>query len=114
MGHAADANNEANFSVTSMNIEMVFASRSNSTSAPAPPCPGSFSTRRAARQDRFLHRPRIPDNNIFARRSSQHHPRDFKGKQSKDGLEQRGSCHPDGLADGVTWIFAPGRARPNR
>src|SRR5262249_3939456 len=36
------------------------------------------------------------------------HPRDFKGKQSKDAWSSCGSCHPDGLADGVTWIFGTG------
>src|SRR4029453_16833651 len=32
----------------------------------------------------------------------------FKGKQSKDAWSTCGSCHPDGLADGVTWIFGTG------
>ena len=35
-------------------------------------------------------------------------PRNFKGKQSKDAWSSCGSCHPDGLADGVTWIFGTG------
>ena len=35
-------------------------------------------------------------------------PRNFKGKQSKDAWSSCGSCHPDGLADGVTWSFGTG------
>src|SRR5262249_4051467 len=35
-------------------------------------------------------------------------PRNFKGKMSKDAWSSCGSCHPDGLADGVTWIFGTG------
>jgi hypothetical protein len=32
----------------------------------------------------------------------------FRGKQSDNGWSTCASCHPAGLADGVTWIFADG------
>ncbi|HEY1236632.1 MAG TPA: c-type cytochrome, partial [Candidatus Binatia bacterium] len=35
-------------------------------------------------------------------------PRNFRGKQSQDAWSSCGSCHPDGLADGATWIFGTG------
>ena len=35
-------------------------------------------------------------------------PCNFKGKQSKDAWSSCGSCHLDGLTDGVTWIFGTG------
>ena len=35
-------------------------------------------------------------------------PLDFRGKQSQDAWSSCGSCHDEGLADGVTWIFGDG------
>jgi cytochrome c peroxidase len=35
-------------------------------------------------------------------------PLQFRGKQSLDAWSSCGSCHDDGLADGVTWIFGDG------
>jgi len=93
---------------------MVFASRSNSTSGSSTPPAPQLRARRAARQDRFLHRPRIQTTNIFGTPLANITPRDFKGKQSKTPGACCGSCHPDGLADGVTWIFAPGPRQTNR
>jgi mono/diheme cytochrome c family protein len=50
----------------------------------------------------------IPDNGIFGTPIRDIIPRNFRGKQSKDAWSSCGSCHPDGLADGVTWIFGTG------
>src|SRR5262249_22535858 len=50
----------------------------------------------------------IPDNDIFGTDIRDIIPRNFRGKQSKDAWSSCGSCHPDGLADGVTWIFGTG------
>jgi len=50
----------------------------------------------------------IPDNNIFGTPIRDFVPRNFKGKMSKDAWSSCGSCHPDGLADGVTWSFGTG------
>jgi hypothetical protein len=35
-------------------------------------------------------------------------PLGFRGKQSNNAWSSCGSCHPDGLSDGVTWLFAAG------
>ena len=50
----------------------------------------------------------IPDNNIFGTDIRDIVPRNFSGKQSLDAWSSCGSCHPDGLADGVTWNFGTG------
>jgi mono/diheme cytochrome c family protein len=50
----------------------------------------------------------IPDNGILGTPIRNIVPREFKGKQSKDAWSSCGSCHPGGLADGVTWIFGTG------
>ena len=50
----------------------------------------------------------IPDNGIFDTPIRDFDPLFFRGKQSKSGWSSCGSCHPDGLADGVTWSFGTG------
>jgi hypothetical protein len=50
----------------------------------------------------------IPDNGLFGTPIRNLIPRNFRGKQSQDAWSSCGSCHPDGLADGVTWIFGTG------
>jgi hypothetical protein len=50
----------------------------------------------------------IPDNDIFGTPIREFVPRNFRGKQSLNAWSSCGSCHPDGLADGVTWTFGTG------
>jgi YVTN family beta-propeller protein len=108
-GTRAYANNEANFSVTSMNVSdgtclMLQLDISSST----PPPPGSFAHAVLVGKLAFFTALGIPDNGIFSMPIRSIVPRNFKGKQSKDAWSTCGSCHPDGLADGVTWIFGTG------
>jgi len=103
------ANNEANFSVTSMNIDdgvclMLQLDISSST----PPAPGSFDHAVLVGKVAFFTALGIPDNDILGTPIRNIIPRNFKGKQSKDGWSSCGSCHPDGLSDRVTWIFGTG------
>ena len=108
-GTRAYANNEANFSVTSMNIE-------NGSCRPLhldidsaePPAPGSFEHAVLVGKLAFFTALGIPDNDIFGTPIRDFVPRNFKGKMSKDAWSSCGSCHPDGLADGVTWSFGTG------
>jgi DNA-binding beta-propeller fold protein YncE len=103
------ANNEANFSVTSMNIEDgVCLTLQLDVSSSTPPAPGSFEHAVLLGKIAFFTALGIPDNNIFGTPLRNIIPRNFKGKQSKDAWSSCGSCHPDGLADGVTWIFGTG------
>jgi YVTN family beta-propeller protein len=103
------ANNEANFSVTSMNIEDgVCLTLQLDISSSEPPAPGSFNHAVLVGKVAFFTALGIPDNNIFGTPIRNIIPRNFKGKMSKDAWSSCGSCHPDGLADGVTWIFGTG------
>ena len=103
------ANNEANFSVTSMNIEDGFClTLQLDIDSAEPPAPGSFEHAVLVGKLAFFTALGIPDNDIFGTPIREFVPRNFKGKQSKDAWSSCGSCHPDGLADGVTWIFGTG------
>jgi mono/diheme cytochrome c family protein len=103
------ANNEANFSVTSMNIDdgLCLTLRLDIPSS-EPPAPGSVEHAVLVGKLAFFTALGIPDNGIFGMDIRDIEPRNFKGKQSKDAWSSCGSCHPDGLADGVTWIFGTG------
>jgi len=103
------ANNEANFSVTSMNIDDGFClTLQLDISSSTPPASGSFEHAVLVGKVAFFTALGIPDNDIFGTEIRDIIPRNFKGKQSKDAWSSCGSCHPDGLADGVTWIFGTG------
>jgi YVTN family beta-propeller protein len=103
------ANNEANFSVTSMNIEDgVCLTLQRDISSSTPPAPGSFDHAVLVGKVAFFTALGIPDNDIFGTPIRNIIPRNFKGKMSKDAWSSCGSCHPDGLADGVTWNFGTG------
>jgi YVTN family beta-propeller protein len=103
------ANNEANFSVTSMNVDDgVCLTLQLDISSSTPPAPGSFEHAVLLGKVAFFTALGIPDNNISNTPIRDIIPRNFKGKQSKDAWSSCGSCHPDGLADGVTWIFGTG------
>jgi DNA-binding beta-propeller fold protein YncE len=103
------ANNEANFSVTSMNIDDgLCLTLQLDIASSTPPAPGSFEHAVLVGKVAFFTALGIPDNNIFGTDIRDIVPRNFKGKQSKDAWSSCGSCHPDGLADGVTWIFGTG------
>ena len=108
-GTRAYANNEANFSVTSMNIENGFClTLRRDIDSSEPPAPGSFEHAVLVGKLAFFTAFGIPDNDIFGTPIRNFVPRNFKGKMSKDGWSTCGSCHPDGLADGVTWSFGTG------
>ena len=73
-----------------------------------PPAPGSFEHAVLVGKLAFFTALGIPDNDIFGTPIRDFVPRNFKGKMSKDAWSSCGSCHPDGLADGTTWIFGTG------
>jgi YVTN family beta-propeller protein len=103
------ANNEANFSVTSMNVADGFClTLQLDISSSEPPAPGTLEHAQLLGKVAFFTALGIPDNDIFGMDIRDIVPRNFKGKQSKDAWSSCGSCHPDGLADGVTWIFGTG------
>jgi DNA-binding beta-propeller fold protein YncE/mono/diheme cytochrome c family protein len=108
-GTRAYANNEANFSVTSMNVDNGFClTRELDIASSTPPAPGTIEHAQLLGKVAFFTALGIPDNNILGTEIRDIVPRNFKGKMSKDAWSSCGSCHPDGLADGVTWIFGTG------
>jgi DNA-binding beta-propeller fold protein YncE len=108
-GTRAYANNEANFSVTSMNVDDgICLTLKLDISSSEPPAPGTLEHAQLLGKVAFFTALGIPDNNILGTDIRDIIPRNFKGKQSKDAWSSCGSCHPDGLADGVTWIFGTG------
>ena len=108
-GTRAYVNNEANFSVTSMNIDDGFClTLQLDIDSAEPPAPGSFEHAVLVGKLAFFTALGIPDNGIFGTPIREFVPRDFRGKQSLDAWSSCGSCHPDGLADGVTWSFGTG------
>jgi YVTN family beta-propeller protein len=103
------ANNEANFSVTSMRIDDGFClTLELDISSSEPPAPGSFEHAVLVGKLAFFTALGIPDNDIFGTPIREFEPRKFRGKMSLDAWSSCGSCHPDGLADGVTWFFGTG------
>jgi DNA-binding beta-propeller fold protein YncE len=103
------ANNEANFSVTSMNIEDgLCLTLQLDIASSEPPAPGTIEHAVLVGKLAFFTALGIPDNGIFGTEIRDIVPRNFRGKMSKDAWSSCGSCHPDGLADGVTWIFGTG------
>ena len=104
------ANNEANYSVTSMDTKNCLTLQLDIASS-EPPAPGSFQHAVLVGKLSFFTAFGIPDNDIFGTPIRDFIPRNFKGKQAKDGWSTCASCHNDGLSDGVTWIFAAGPRR---
>lgn len=102
-------NNEANFSVTSMNVEDGFClTLQLDIPSSEPPAPGTIQHAQLVGKLAFFTALGVPDNGIFGTDIREIVPRNFKGKMSKDAWSSCGSCHPDGLADGVTWSFGTG------
>jgi hypothetical protein len=103
------ANNEANFSVTSMNVaDDLCLTQELDISSSNPPAPGSFQHNVLVGKIAFFTALGIPDNGFQGTDIRDIIPRNFKGKASKDAWSSCGSCHLDGLTDGVTHIFGTG------
>jgi len=108
-GTRAYANNEANFSVTSMNIAGgACITQQLDIDSSTPPAPGSFEHNVLVGKLAFFTAFGIPDNGFQKLGIREFIPRNFKDKMSKDGWSSCGSCHLDGLTDGVTHIFGTG------
>jgi YVTN family beta-propeller protein len=106
-GTRAYANNEANFSVTSMNTDNCLTLQLDISSS-EPPAPGSFEHNVLVGKLAFFSAFGIPDNGFQNLGIRDFIPKNFKGKMSKDAWSSCGSCHLDGLTDGVTHIFGTG------
>jgi mono/diheme cytochrome c family protein len=106
-GKRAYANNEVNVSVTAIALDTNTV-LSRDIAAGEPPRPDTFEHVVLVGKLAFFTALGMPDNGIFDTEIRQFVPLNDKGKASSNGWSSCGSCHPDGLADGVTWIFANG------
>ena len=106
-GTRAYANNEANFSVTSMNTDDCLTLKLDISSSD-PPAPGSLQHNVLVGKVAFFTAFGIPDNGFQGTDIRDIIPRNFKDKMSKDAWSSCGSCHLDGLTDGTTHIFGTG------
>ena len=106
-GTRAYANNEANYSVTSMNTDDCLTLELDISSSD-PPAPGSFQHNVLVGKVAFFTAFGIPDNGFQGTDIRDIIPRNFKDKMSKDAWSSCGSCHLDGLTDGTTHIFGTG------
>ena len=106
-GSRAYVNNEVNKSVSIIDLagNTVIARDVDSS---IPPLPGTFEHSRLMGKLVFhtaLGTPNFGLTDIPLRSIV---PLKDRGKQSDNAWSSCASCHPDGLADGVTWIFADG------
>jgi YVTN family beta-propeller protein len=109
-GTRAYADNEANYSVTSMDTVNCLTLQLDISSSD-PPAPGSLQHNVLVGKLAFFTALGIPDNGFQGTDIRDIIPRNFRGKASKDAWSSCGSCHNDGLSDGVTWIFGTGPRR---
>ena len=106
-GKRAYANNEAGFSATAMNLDDNTVITRDIPSS-EPPEIGTFEHGVLVGKLAFFTALGIPDNFLTNTPIRDFVPINFRGKMSANAWSSCGSCHPDGLADGVTWFFGTG------
>jgi len=106
-GKRAYTSNEVGLSVTAMDLENNTVLARDIPSA-EPPVPGTFEHGVLVGKLAFFTSLGTPDNGLFEQELRDIVPLSFRGKASDNGWSSCTSCHPDGLADGVTWIFPTG------
>lgn len=106
-GNRAYTNNEVGRSVSVLNLanNTVLARDVESSALPVV---GSFDHNLLMGKLTFFTALGVPDNGLSALPIRSINPLKFRGKQSDNAWSTCASCHPAGLADGVTWIFADG------
>jgi YVTN family beta-propeller protein len=103
----AFVNNEVDVSVSVLDLEGDPFGRLDIASGTVPE-PGTFDHTRLVGKLVFFTALGVPDNGLVGMPVRDIIPLDFRGKQSQDAWSSCGSCHDEGLADGVTWIFGDG------
>lgn len=106
-GTRAYTNNEVGVSATAINLTNNTVIRRDIPTG-TPPEPGTFAHQVLVGKLAFFTALGIPDNGIFDAPIRAFVPLTSRGKQSDNAWSSCGSCHPDGLSDNVTWIFATG------
>ncbi|MEQ8762877.1 MAG: beta-propeller fold lactonase family protein [Planctomycetota bacterium] len=106
-GRRAYTNNEVSVSVTAIDLESDTVLERDIPSG-TPPSPGSFEHRVLMGKLSFFTALGMPDDDFFATEIRDIDPLQDRGKASDNAWSSCASCHPDGLADGVTWYFPTG------
>jgi YVTN family beta-propeller protein len=106
-GLRAYVNNQANVSVTVIDLETNSVVERDVPSG-EPPAPGTVEHAVLVGKLAFFTALGIPDNGFFDTPIRDFDPLLHRGKMSNNAWSSCGSCHPDGLADGVTWFFGTG------
>lgn len=106
-GTRAYVNNEVGISVSALNLTTNQVITRDIPSG-TPPAPGTSQHEILVGKLAFFTSLGIPDNGIFATQIRDINPVNDRNKASDNGWSSCGSCHPDGLADGVTWSFGTG------
>ncbi|MGE3180283.1 MAG: hypothetical protein AB7N71_01530 [Phycisphaerae bacterium] len=106
-GKRCYTNNDVGFSVTAINLETNTVLERDIPSA-EPPAPGTFEHGVLVGKLAFFTALGTPDNGVFETPLRDIVPLRDRGKASDNAWSSCTSCHPNGLADGVTWIFATG------
>ena len=109
-GKLAFVNNQVNMSVSVLDLKATGPDNVIAQDVPSstPPEPGQFDHTRLVGQLVFFTALGVPDNGLVGMPVREIVPLDFRGKQSNNAWSSCGSCHDEGLADGVTWIFGDG------
>jgi YVTN family beta-propeller protein len=106
-GARAYVNNEVNLSVSVLDL----AGRTvieRDVAVASLPVPGSFAHGVQLGKLAFHTALGMPESGVFGGELRDIVPLEHRGKASDNGWSSCASCHPDGLADGVTWIFGTG------
>lgn len=106
-GARAYVNNEVGISVTALNLTANTVITRDIPSG-TPPAPGTSDHEILVGKLAFFTSLGIPDDGILATPIRDFVPVNDRNKASDNGWSSCGSCHPDGLADGVTWSFGTG------
>lgn len=103
----AYTNNEVNLSVTAIALDSNTVLERD-IAAGTPPEPGTFEHSVLVGKLCFFTALGMPDNGVFQDPIRDIVPLESRNKASDNAWSSCASCHPDGLSDRVTWIFATG------
>ncbi len=106
-GSRAYTDNEVSMSVSVIDlVNQTVLDRDVASSTP--PVPGTFAHSVLVGKLAFMTALGIPENGALSTPIRDIDPVQHRNKASDNGWSSCASCHPDGLADGVTWIFGTG------
>jgi YVTN family beta-propeller protein len=106
-GKRCYTNNEVNVSVTAINLDANTV-LNRDIAVGTPPEPGTFEHAVLVGRLCFFTALGMDDNGVFEDPIRNIVPLASRNKASDNSWSSCASCHPDGLSDGVTWIFATG------